>query len=246
MDVLSKVEADLAARKKARRGDWVKLVRAVVDEKAPSADAIEATLAACEKTFDDLRAACGAIQNRRQWREQLDAYEAAKGERPGLESQIAAAQAALKEAREKFQKTIAPLVERKEQIDKMQATAGTARTMLLKTFADEALLEREQELKQRLNQLRKTLEAREGFVASKERAGAEHEANLAKARSMPIGSDPSSAVYKKNQIAKFEGAVEFCRDNAAKVRAEELPPLRREIAEVERELKSIDAAKFSA
>ena len=107
------------------------------------------------KTLDDLREAVERLQARRRLREQMDELPKLAAERQEIEKQLAAADNILADAEQQHSEVTAPLRARLVQIREASWAAESAKTQLVQTCDEPALVAQMRDVEAKLTQARK-------------------------------------------------------------------------------------------
>lgn len=139
-NLMDKVIGRQRQRQECRHEAYRALVAQVADGHEPDADHVGSLLGALGKSHDNLAADVQRLEQRRQWRAQLDALPQLADEHKCLGNQIAAADRELKNAERKHMETTVPLYARLDEIKQAQSAAEDARRRLQNTCTDPTVL----------------------------------------------------------------------------------------------------------
>ena len=140
ISLIERIAEKQRARIEKHQASFKQLVAMVADGKEPDVDLVEETLAASDKSLDDLQKAVQLLERRRALRKQFDQEPSFGKERAELEKKIIAADQTFEQAERRHEATIAPLVARMSQVVAGQRQAEQARERLIETCADQDLL----------------------------------------------------------------------------------------------------------
>lgn len=175
--LIDKIMGKQQEREKARTADFQTIVRQIVTGKEPDPDRVDAVLADAGKSLDDLREAVERLQARRRLREQLDQLPKLAAERQQVEKEIEAADNALTDAEQKHAEMTAPLHARLVQVREGSWAAESAKTQLVQTCTDPALLAQMRDVESQLTQARKEVSDLRNTISDyRDRARNEHAA----------------------------------------------------------------------
>ena len=131
------------------------IVQQIAVGKEPDADRVDAVLGEAGKTLDDLREAVERLQARRRLREQMDELPKLAVERQEIEKQLAAADNILADAEQQHSEVTAPLRARLVRIREASWAAESAKTQLVQTCDEPALVAQMRDAEAKLTQARK-------------------------------------------------------------------------------------------
>lgn len=173
--LIERIAGKQQEREQARAADFRGIVQQIAAGKEPDADRVDAVLREAGKTLDDLREAVERLQARRRLREQLDGLPKLAAERREIEKQIAAADNTLADAEQKHAEVTAPLHARLVQVREASWAAESAKTQLVQTCTDPALVAQKRDVELQLTQARKEVsDLRNAISDYRDRARNEH------------------------------------------------------------------------
>lgn len=134
--VLERLQRKLTDRQKRTSATYLEAVRMVADGREPDADDLAETLRDTGKTLDDLAADVSTMRQRRRWADQVAAVPALQAELAEHQATIAAANAELEAAEQRYEEiTTGPAWECQRIQDELGA-ADRARDSLTKSCLD--------------------------------------------------------------------------------------------------------------
>lgn len=240
-EVLSKVAAGLEERKRARKVKWQALVKAICDEKPPSPEIVEAALAECGQSVDELKKACDSFRERLRLKGKIDAYEAAKVELATIEKKLKAAVAELNAAKEKCRQACEPLTARRGEIERLQLDASGARQKLRRTI-DPQLAAELATAREKRGTINKEIDEQKNIAGRYRTQAAKFDEKLAEleAARYQLGEEPLR--QKRIQDAKVQ--AQSLRESARNIETEKLPNLSRELGEIDAQVAKLEAQQF--
>lgn len=138
--LMDKVIGRQRERQQSRHEAYRTLVAQLADGKEPDAEQVDELLGALGKSLDDLKADVERLEQRREWKAQLDALPKLADEQKRLGKQVAAADRELEAAESKHTEITAPLYGRLDQIKQAMSQAEDARRRLWDTCSDPAIM----------------------------------------------------------------------------------------------------------
>lgn len=219
--LLDKIAGRQQQRRKAYEADFRQLVVQIADGNEPDPEVIEDVLAASQKTVDDLREAVELLNRRRELRRAVDGVRKLEEERKRIEGAIAEADRIFNDANARHDATVDPLGIRLKQIKTLTSEADRARQELYSTCPNADLVSRLEEVTRPLDQAKRRL------------GSAETQARNLRNQAKTERADAELCVREPNAEAHVKEA-ENC-DAQARELERELPGLRRQVADLERQ-----------
>jgi hypothetical protein len=197
-DLLTKLEAELEARKNDAKARYHALVVAVADDNPPTAAKAESVLTAAGKTLDDLRADTERLQQRRGWLATVATAPALSAEQIEIETALGAENDRWQVIEKAHDDIVEPLVARLEQIREQRMAIAAARADLTRSMSpairDEiAVIERRQtQIYAELADARNGLQKVEVEISSFDRR---------KANDLPsLMREPDAAILREREL----------------------------------------------
>ena len=223
--LLDKIAGRQQERLQAREDDFSQLVVQITDGQEPDADHIEYVLDDNQKTIDDLRKSVEILQRRRNLKSKADQAPDFFMERKRIESEIAEADRIFKEADAKHNSTVNPLHFRLRQLKMLTSEAEQARRELWDTCGDDDLVEQ-------LDKVSRSLDEASRRLATMETEARNHchAAKFEREQAKYAEKKPDADMHSKEAVR---------HDNQARPLEVQLPALRQQVADLERQDRNI-------
>jgi chromosome segregation ATPase len=134
--VLERLQRKLGDRQKRTSATYLEAVRMVADGREPDADSLAGVLRDTGKTLDDLAADVETMRQRRRWADQVAAVPKLQAELAEHQATIAAANAELEAAEQRYEELTNPIVWDCQRLQDELAAADRARDSLAKSCLD--------------------------------------------------------------------------------------------------------------
>jgi uncharacterized protein (DUF342 family) len=213
---LSNVRDAFVGRDLDRAATFHELAVAVADGETPSADDVEAVLAASGRAITDLQPAVERILKRRELSALLDAAKEKEGDRSAIKARLSTLRDELEKAKEKHAQLSRPLLAQLRDITETETAARAAEVELAGT-ADEEIVNKMTAVNQEIHQIGRELRDASFTLADVRNSVRVPEGTPPQDREAEILASPGVQIHM-NKISKLKARQTALMDELSELR----------------------------